>query len=603
MIDRKIMMTQQDALPVWDLSALYEEPVEPKVAKDIATVAQGAKDFSAKYKGQVSSLAQAGSGEALAAAIGEFEALEEILGRLYSYAGLLYATDTTAPAHGKLYGDVQAQAALISADMLFFTLELNGIEDAPLETLMADCAALGRYRPWLRDLRLEKPYQLDDAQERLLLEKSVTGRSAWNRLFDDTMARLRFDVSGESLPLEATLDQLSDVDRGKRQIAAQALSKTFEIQLPVFSHIYNTLMKDMEIEKRWRGYDDVATPRHISNRVESEVVGALVDAVRASYPDISHRYYALKAKWLGLDKLEHWDRNAPLPQDSGERIAWSDAQAIVLDAYRGFSPEMAELAEPFFTQGWIDAAPRAGKAPGAFSHPTIPSAHPYVLLNYLGRTRDVMTLAHELGHGVHQRLAADQGLLMAETPLTLAETASVFGEMLTFRQLLANTKTVEQRRIMLASKVEDMINTAVRQTAFYQFERKVHEARVAGELTIEDINAAWMSVQVESLGPSVNLGAGYETYWAYIPHFIHSPFYVYAYSFGDCLVNSLYAVYQEEPDGFDQKYFAALRAGGTLRHKELLEPFGLDASDPTFWSRGLSVISGLIDELEALEGE
>lgn len=596
-------MTKQEALPVWDLSALYEAPADPKVANDIAMVMQGAQDFSERYKGQVGSLAQAGDGDALAGAIEEFEALEEILGRLYSYAGLLYATDTTAPAHGKLYGDVQAQAATISADMLFFTLELNDIEDERLERLMVDCSALERYRPWLRDLRLEKPFQLDDAQERLLLEKSVTGRGAWNRLFDDTMARLRFDVSGQSLPLEATLDQLSDVDRGKRQVAAQALSTTFQTQLPVFSHIYNTLMKDMEIEKRWRGYDDVATPRHISNRVESDVVSALVDAVRASYPDISHRYYALKAKWLGLEKLEHWDRNAPLPGDSGERIAWGEAQAIVLDAYRGFAPEMAELAEPFFTQGWIDAAPRAGKAPGAFSHPTIPSAHPYVLLNYLGRTRDVMTLAHELGHGVHQRLAADQGLLMAETPLTLAETASVFGEMLTFRQLLAHTKTVAQRRIMLASKVEDMINTAVRQTAFYQFERKVHEARVAGELTIEDINAAWMSVQVESLGPSVNLGAGYETYWAYIPHFIHSPFYVYAYSFGDCLVNSLYAVYQEAPDGFDQKYFAALRAGGTLRHKELLEPFGLDASDPTFWSRGLSVISGLIDELEALEGE
>jgi oligoendopeptidase F len=369
----------------------------------------------------------------------------------------------------------------------------------------------------------------------------------------------------------------------------------------LFTLITNTLAKDKEISDRWRGFADVADSRHLANRVEREVVDALAEAVRNAHPRLSHRYYAMKARWLGLERLEHYDRNAPLPQTPNATIPWREARETVLSAYGAFAPEMAEIASRFFDRGWIDAPVRPGKAPGAFAHPTVPSVHPYVLLNYQGKPRDVMTLAHELGHGVHQVLAGGQGALMSATPLTLAETASVFGEMLTFRNLLDRTTDLRERKAMLAQKVEDMINTVVRQIAFYEFERKVHVERRSGELTAERLGEVWMQVQAESLGPSIHLGEGYDTFWSYIPHFIHSPFYVYAYAFGDCLVNSLFAVYQSAAKGFQEKYFDMLRAGGTKHHRELLAPFGLDASDPGFWNQGLSVIEGFIDELERLE--
>ena len=393
---------------------------------------------------------------------------------------------------------------------------------------------------------------------------------------------------------------MQSADEKDRKTGANALAKTFGENIKLFTLISNTLAKDKEISDRWRGFKDIAEARHLSNRVEPAVVDALVAAVRASYPQLSHRYYKMKAKWLGKDKLMHWDRNAPLPAEDTREVPWNEARDLVLKAYGAFSPEMASIAKTFFDKSWIDAPNRPGKAPGAFAHPTVPSAHPYVLLNYLGKTRDVMTLAHELGHGVHQVLAAEQGPLMSNTPLTLAETASVFGEMLTFQILLKETTDKAKRKILLASKAEDMINTVVRQIAFYTFERKVHEARKEGELTPDQLNAFWMSVQHESLGDAIEFGPGYETYWTYIPHFIHSPFYVYAYAFGDCLVNSLYARYRESEAGFQEKYFAMLKAGGTKHHSELLKPFGLDATDPGFWQKGLSVISSLIDELETL---
>jgi len=397
------------------------------------------------------------------------------------------------------------------------------------------------------------------------------------------------------------LNLLQDSDGKKRKAAAEALAKTLKENLRPFSLITNTLAKDKEISDRWRGFKDIADARHLSNRVEPEVVEALVAAVRAAYPKLSHRYYALKAKWFGKKTLPHWDRNAPLPKVAQRTIPWGDARATVLTAYGAFSPKMAEVADEFFTKSWIDAPVRPGKQPGAFAHPTVPSAHPYVLLNYMGKPRDVMTLAHELGHGVHQVLAAPNGPLMAPTPLTLAETASVFGEMLTFKKLLAQTTDKKQRKAMLAAKVEDMINTVVRQIAFYSFERKVHSERRNGELTTAKICELWMSVQAESLGPAIQLRPGYETFWAYIPHFVHSPFYVYAYAFGDCLVNSLYAVYERSASGFADRYLEMLSAGGTKHHSELLAPFGLDARDPKFWDGGLSVIANLINELEEME--
>jgi oligoendopeptidase F len=584
------------ALPQWNLDDLYPGMDSPSLKRDLAEADAECLAFEQDYKGRLGEMAAGGG---LAAAVKRFEALDDKLGRLISYASLVYAGNTTDPVRAKFYGDVQERITTASIHLLFFMLELNRVDDAVLDAAMAD-SALGHYRPWIEDVRKEKPYQLEDRVEQLFHEKSVTGYSAWNRQFDETIAGLRFKIGNKDLPIEPTLNLLQDADGKKRRAAAEALAKTFKENLRPFTLITNTLAKDKEISDRWRGFADIADARHLSNRVEREVVEALVEAVRAAYPKLSHRYYALKAKWFGKKTLPHWDRNAPLPKVAQRTIPWAEARATVLVAYGAFSLKMAEVADRFFAHNWIDAPVRPGKQPGAFSHPTVPSAHPYVLLNYQGKPRDVMTLAHELGHGVHQVLAAPNGALMAPTPLTLAETASVFGEMLTFKKLLAQTTDKKQRKAMLAAKVEDMINTVVRQIAFYSFERKVHTERRNGELTADKICELWMSVQAESLGPAIDLRPGYETFWVYIPHFVHSPFYVYAYAFGDCLVNSLYAVYEQSASGFAERYLAMLAAGGTKHHSELLAPFGLDARDPKFWDGGLNVIAHLIDELEGL---
>jgi oligoendopeptidase F len=589
------------ALPEWDLSHLYPGIDSQAFKADLARAEAECKAIAEAYRGKLDSLARSeGASSDLGAAVKRYEAIEDLLGRLMSFAGLVYSGDTTDPIRAKFYGDTQERLTAASSDLLFFGLELNRIEDSVMDRALAE-EPLSHYRPWIEDLRKDKPYQLDDRIEQLFHEKSVTGRSAWNRLFDETIASLRFFVRGEELPIEPTLNKLQDTDEAVRREASEALARTFQANLRSFTLITNTLAKDKEISDRWRGFEDVADSRHLANRVEREVVEALVAAVREAYPRLSHRYYSLKARWFGKDKLDHWDRNAPLPKVEQRAISWDEARDTVLAAYSAFSPRMAAIAERFFDERWIDAPTRPGKAPGAFAHPTVPSAHPYVLLNYQGKPRDVMTLAHELGHGVHQVLAAPNGALMAPTPLTLAETASVFGEMLTFRRLLERTTDPIQRKAMLAAKVEDMINTVVRQIAFYTFERKVHVERRNGELTADKLCELWMSVQDESLGPAIRLGQGYETFWTYIPHFIHSPFYVYAYAFGDCLVNSLYGVYEHSSEGFVERYFALLSAGGTKHYAELLKPFGLNAGDPAFWQIGLGLIERLIGELEALE--
>ncbi|HEV3043277.1 MAG TPA: M3 family oligoendopeptidase [Roseiarcus sp.] len=587
-------------LPEWRLDDLYPSMDSPAFADDARRAAEEAKAFAATYRGKLEQMARGpAAGDALVVAVRAYEALQDLVGRIISYAGLVYAADTSDPARAKFYGDVQQKATDIAGDLLFFELELNRLDDALIEAALAS-PALAHYRPWLEDIRRERPHQLGDEIEQLFLEKSVTGVAAWNRLFDETISALRFKFEGEELTLEPLLAKMQDPDETKREAAANALAETLGANLRTFSLIANTLAKDKEISDRWRKFADIADSRHLANRVEREVVEALVAAVASSYPRLSHRYYKLKARWFGRRELNHWDRNAPLPDAPERFFTWSAAKDTVLDAYRGFSPRMADIARRFFDEGWIDAPVRPGKAPGAFAHPTTPSAHPYVLVNYLGKPRDVMTLAHELGHGVHQTLAAPNGALMAPTPLTLAETASVFGEMLTFRALLASTSDPATRKAMLAAKVEDMLNTVVRQIAFYTFERKLHTDRKQGELTAEDISRLWMSVQSESLGPAIRLRAGYETYWAYIGHFIHSPFYVYAYAFGDCLVNSLYGVYENAREGFAERYLAMLAAGGTKHHSELLAPFGLDARNPSFWKIGLSLIERMIDELEAM---
>jgi oligoendopeptidase F len=586
--------TNLQTLPVWDLSDLYPAPDSPKLLSDLSQADSSARAFKDRYIGTLAS----SSGDVLAAAITEYERIEEILGRVMSYAQLLFSSDSSNAVYGQFYQTMSERVTEIGSHLIFFTLEINRIDDATFEREIEEDAGVERYSPWLRDLRVFRPHQLSDEVEELLHDKDVTGQSAWSRLFDETVAGMRISVADQSLTVNAALENLSSPERAVRRQAGEAIGAAFSERIKLFSLITNTKAKDKEIIDRRRKYARPGSYRNRSNMVEDEVVDALVTAVVDAYPRLSHRYYMMKAKWLGLPKLAHYDRNAPLPGDDDRKISWNEARERVLRAYGAFSPDLANIGRQFFDKPWIDVPPRDGKAGGAFSHPTVPSVHPYLLLNYHGRTRDVMTLAHELGHGVHQVLAGNQGYLMASTPLTLAETASVFGEMLTFRALL-DSATPTQRRFMLTSKVEDMLNTVVRQIAFYRFETKVHDERRTGELLPDRIGEIWRDVQTESLGPAFDFLPEYDVFWAYVPHFVHSPFYVYAYAFGDCLVNALYSVFQSGHLGFQAKYLDMLRAGGTKRHKELLAPFGLDASDPTFWTKGLDVISGFIDELEA----
>ena len=592
-------------LPEWDLADLYPGRDSPELRRDLEALATDAQAFRERCEGKLAAL----SGAELGEAVSEYERMQEIAGRIMSYADLLRAGNVADPAIAQFFQTMHERINAVATDLLFFALEINRLDDAALDAKLTD-PALAHYRPWLRDVRAMRPHQLSDELEKMLLEKSVAGRAAWMRLFDETVAELRFPFRGRELTEAEAMHLLTDPDGAVRREAALSIGDVLGRNGRVFALITNTLAKDKEIEDRWRKFPRPISARNLSNFVEDEVVDALIAAVRASYENLSHRYYRLKARWFGVEQLPFWDRNAPLPGAADRTLGWSEAHDTVLSAYRAFSPEMAAVGERFFASRWIDAPVRPGKAPGAFAHPTVPGAHPYLLLNYQGRLhlllnyqgrlRDVMTLAHELGHGVHQVLAADQGALMADTPLTLAETASVFGEMLTFQALLAGEEDPAKRRIMLAGKVEDMLNTVIRQIAFVTFEARVHDERREAELTAGHICDIWLDVQRESLGPALRLDEPYQWYWTYIPHFIHSPFYVYAYAFGDCLVNSLYAAYQERPDGFAARYLDMLRAGGTLRHRELLAPFGLDASDPAFWSKGLAMIGGFIDELEQL---
>ncbi len=593
-------MSKLGNMPEWNLTDLYPGVSSRELLADQENSRNLAEKFQKDYQGKLQTLAESfPQNSGLLDAVRAYEKIQDIMGRLASYAFLGYAGNTSNPENAKFFGDMQERLTANSSYLLFFALELNKIPDETLDKAVSQ-GELTKYKPWFDDLRKEKPYQLDDELEKLFHEKSVTGRMAWNRLFTETMTSLRFKVGEEEMALEQTLNLLLNKEEEKRREASEALSEVFASKVSVFTLITNTLAKDKEISDRWRSFEDVADSRHLSNCIEREVVDALESSVRAKYPALSHRYYALKAKWMGKKKLAQWDRNAPALSAEQKTYSWDEAQTVVVDSYAGFSPDVANIVQKFFDKNWIDAPIREGKRSGAFAHPTVPSAHPYIMLNYQGSPRDVMTLAHELGHGVHQFLANEQGALLAPTPLTLAETASVFGEMLTFKSLLSNETDPQKKKALIASKVEDMINTVVRQIAFYSFEREVHLARRNGELTSEQIGEIWMGIQHESLGPSVELKKGYENFWCYIPHFINSPFYVYAYAFGECLVNSLYAEFEKNSTGFQDKYIDLLKAGGSKNHIELLAPFGLNATDPGFWDMGLSVIENLIDQLEEM---
>jgi len=587
----------KETLPTWNLYDLYPGMDSDKLEHDLGLVMKGCKAFRTQYENKVDEL----SGDHLAEAVKRYEMLQDLAGRIGSYAQLLYAGDMSKPEHGKFYQDISEKLTVASSETLFFTLAINKIGEPEMQEKLKS-ASLQKYGPWLRDLRAFRKHQLSDEMEKMLLEKSVVGRAAWNRQFDESIAELRFPIGKKKLTSAEAFDLMSSKKPAERKAAAKVIGKVFGENIRNFTLITNTLAKDKEIEDKWRGYKSPISYRNLSNYVEDEVVAALMTAVKQSYPRLSHRYYALKAKWFGKKQLDYWDRNAPLPMDKDKKFSWKEAEELVLSSYAGFSPELAKLGARFFKERWIDVPVRPGKSPGAFAHPTVPSAHPYLLLNFQGKSRDVMTLAHELGHGVHQLLSAKQGALQADTPLTLAETASVFGEQLTFREMLRREKDKKRRKILIAGKVEDMLNTVVRQIAFCEFETRLHDARRQGELSADDIGRLWLSVQSESLGPAIKFYDEYKVYWSYIPHFIHTPFYVYAYAFGDCLVNALYRVYEKEKEagktGFEEKYLAMLEAGGTLRHKELLAPFGLDASKPAFWQQGLDIISGFIDELE-----
>lgn len=575
-------------LPKWDLSDLYDG-FDGQLQTDLAALKKSAEEFASKYEGKVVELAPA----EILQAIRDYESMYDLESKIATFGYLNFSTNLANEDVLQKYQSLREALTEINSSVLFFSLELNETSD---EKIFSE--ELSYYKPWLKDLRESKPYQLSKELEQFELEKSVTSNSAWVRLFDETHASLRYEFDGESLSEAQIFDKMRSKDCSIREKAAKEISKVLGENAKLFTTITNNLAKDKEISDKWHGYKSPISPRNLENLVEDEVVDALISTVKDNYANTAHRYFKLKAKWLGQDKLEYWDRNAPLPEDDDEYIPYADAKEIVLDAFGEFDPKMAEITQKFFDKNWIDVPPYEGKDSGAYSHPCAPSVHPYILLNYQGKVNDVMTLAHELGHGIHQYVSRHQGALMHDTPLTLAETASVFGEQLTFRKMLNSESDASKRKIMIAGKVEDMLNTVVRQVAFCEFERGVHEGRKNGELGRKELGEIWMQTQKESLGDAFNFQDKYEIYWSYIPHFIHTPFYVYAYAFGDCLVNSLYAVYQEGLPEFQQKYMDALAAGGSKRHKELLAPFGLDAAQPDFWQKGLDIISNFIDELE-----
>lgn len=580
-------------LPEWDLSDLYNSCSDPKINSDLDQLKIRTQNFVKQYKDMFTNKFE---GTELYKAICEYEAISEGLGKLMSFAGLKYYLDLNDQDSKSLYQSLQEKISDISSTLIFFTLDLTKTDEANIESAFKAEKLLEKYNYWLEVIRKQKPHRLSEEVEKFAVEKSIIGRNAWVRLYDETLAGIQFDFDGELLPLEAITHKMSDKSATVRKRAAEALNQGLSKNISLFTTITNVLSKDLEIENRWRKFKNSDSSRHLDNQIEPEVVDALVQSVISKYENISHRYYKLKAKMLGVEKLEYWDRNAPIAEDD-ETISWPEARQIVLEAYGNFSTPIAEIIKKFFDNNWIDAPTRIGKASGAFAHPTVPSAHPYILVNYQSKRRDVMTLAHELGHGVHQELAKSQGYLLSDTPLTLAETASVFGEMLTFQHLL---KKSNDRKALLASKIDDMINTVVRQVAFYHFEQQVHESRKNGELTAEDLSAIWHRTQTQALGPSVEVSPITHNFWTYISHFIHSPFYVYAYAFGDCLVNSLYSFYENNPDGFQGKYIELLKSGGSKNYADLLKPFGFDLKKPDFWNQGLKTIENMIDELEIL---
>ena len=588
-----------EALPEWRLDDLFAGRDDPKIGERLAKAAAD-NDALVKLKGAfVGARANADRlGMLLAESIRLYEAATNGLWIVGAYASLSASVARDDPAWAKFEADIRGKSSAIAAESLFFTLELNELEEWEIEAALRASPAAARYRPWLRRVRLGRPHELSADLERMLVDRGPAVAN-WTRLYDETLSRLVVASGRETMTLAEALNRLSDPDPKQRKAAAQGLARALEANAPVLGLSLNTVAMEKAVEDRWRKFDTPAASRHLANEVDAASVAAMEEAVVDAYPRLSHRYYALKAKLMGKRVLDHWDRNAPLDQAKPKTYSWSQAKGMVLEAFSGLTPVFADHARTFFDHPWIDARPRSGKSSGAYSHPVTSDAHPYVFLNYMGERRDVLTLAHELGHAVHQTLAAPLGTLLADTPLTLAETASIFGEGLVFERLLAEA-TPADRRALLAGKIEDGLNTVVRQIAFHRFETKFHAARAESEVSANQIAEIWLQVMGESLGPAVKLNAGYEYYWAYVSHFVHAPFYVYAYAFGNLLVEALMAARERDPVAFTPLYEQLLAAGGTKTYVEALAPFGLDPRQKSFWAAGCLRLERLVDEFERL---
>jgi len=578
-------------LPVWDLTDFYPSFNSKNILYDIQSLKRTIDRFCKKFKNKLNIISE----NKLLESLVDFEQIEEIFSKLRSYAYLVYCTDQLNEEKTKFYQFIDESLSELDKKIIFYPIEINKLNKKKSLPFLDS-----KYKNWFLNIKKLKKYQKSESIEKLLLEKSLTSSSAWIKFFDQSMTRLKFHYRGKKLSETEILNLFSSHDRKVRKDAALTFGKTLKENIFNFCFITNILSKDLDIEKNIRGFAFSETSRHLSNQIDKEDVDSLVKTVKNNYTSISHRYYKYKSKSFKKSKLDFWDRNAPFPDSKEKKIGWRSAKKIVLDAYYEFDERIGVIAEKFFSESWIHASLSKGKTSGAFSHPTVPSCHPYVLLNYQGKIRDVMTLAHELGHGVHQYLSNKNGLLLSDTPLTLAETASVFGEMLTFRSLIKNARNVNEKKFLLRGKIEDMLNTVVRQIAFFVFERELHKRRSKGELTENEICEIWMQSQKESLGSSIKLFGDYKFFWAYVPHFIHSPFYVYAYAFGDCLVNSLYSKYEEQKEGFNDKYLKLLKSGGSEKYQTLLKMFNLNPKDKNFWQLGMNLIKKLIDELESL---
>jgi len=588
-----------ETLPEWNLADLYAGRDDPKIETDLAA-AKAANDELASLEGLF--LQARGEPERLGVLLDRgirlYEQATNGLWGVGAYAGLAASTARDDPAWAKFEADLRARSSAIAAESLFFSLELNQLEDGELEAALKAYPAAARWIPWLRRLRLSRPHELTPDLERYIVDRGPAV-SNWVRLYDETLAKLQAKVGDETLTLPEALNRLSDPDGKRRKAAADGLAKALEARASTQGLVLNTLAFEKQVEDRWRRFENPAQSRHLANEVDADAVDALEQAVVEAYPRLSHRYYALKAKVMGRKTLDYWDRNAPLTAAAPRTYDWTEAKAVVLDSFQALAPKFADTAATFFDKPWIDARPRAGKQSGAYSHPVTAERHPYVFMNYMGERRDVLTLAHELGHAVHQTLCAPLGTLLADTPLTLAETASIFGEGLVFDRLLAEAMP-KDRMGLLAGKIEDGLNTVVRQIAFHRFERRFHEARKDGELSPDQIGRLWVEVMAESLGPAVTLNEGYEHYWAYVSHFVHAPFYVYAYAFGDLLVRGLMEKRREDPETFAPLYEDLLAAGGTRTYVEALKPFGLNPREKVFWAAGCAQLERLVDEFEAL---